>query len=256
MCASASLASTRPAAAPSTVSVSASTNSCERIRRRLAPRAVRTAISPQAGDGAGVEEDGEVHGDDERQRSEQHLHRAQQPHDRRIANAWSTRRSAPPASEVAVLDGDDAVPLIDRKRRPQKNAEDSRTRWHRWQSPRPWPGRPPASVRGASRACARRGLRRTTRCRAIGTGVSQSQKLTPQRSRVARAFVPAAQVTPPGLVYIARSTTICAGVAPRLSTTAPKRLPAASANRSTRSRWCGCVAAARTCASAVVPSSK
>ena len=37
------------------------------------------------------------------------------------------------------------------------------------------------------------------------------------------ALVPAAQTRPPAFVYIARSTTICAGVAPRLSTSAPKR---------------------------------
>ena len=40
---------------------------------------------------------------------------------------------------------------------------------------------------------------------------------------VASAFVPAAQTRPPTLVYIARSTTICAGVAPRLSISVPKR---------------------------------
>ncbi len=50
----------------------------------------------------------------------------------------------------------------------------------------------------------------------------------PQRRRVARALVPAAHWTPPALLYMARSTTICAGVVPRLSTTVPKRLPTAA----------------------------
>src|SRR5262245_18060484 len=50
--------------------------------------------------------------------------------------------------------------------------------------------------------------------------------------RVPSALVPAAHVWPFGLVYIARSTTICAGVAPRLSTIAPNRRPADSGKSS------------------------
>src|SRR5690348_7075109 len=44
-------------------------------------------------------------------------------------------------------------------------------------------------------------------------------------SFVASALVPAAKGTPPALEYIARSTTICAGVSPVDSITAPKRWP-------------------------------
>src|SRR5215207_5928644 len=47
---------------------------------------------------------------------------------------------------------------------------------------------------------------------------------------VPSASVPAAQTTPSASEYIARSTTIGTGVAPRLSMTAPKPLPAASGN--------------------------
>ncbi len=43
-------------------------------------------------------------------------------------------------------------------------------------------------------------------------------------SRVASALVPAAHMAPPAFEYIARSTMICAGGAPVLSTMAPKRL--------------------------------
>ena len=48
--------------------------------------------------------------------------------------------------------------------------------------------------------------------------------------RVATAAVPADQVTPPALEYIARSTTSWAGVAPRLSTMMPKRRPVDDGN--------------------------
>jgi hypothetical protein len=47
-------------------------------------------------------------------------------------------------------------------------------------------------------------------------------------SLVPSAFVPAAQVSPPTLEYIARSTTIWAGVSPRLSTIVPNVRPAES----------------------------
>src|SRR4029453_10996256 len=46
-------------------------------------------------------------------------------------------------------------------------------------------------------------------------------------SFVASALVPAAQITPFAFEYIARSTTNCAGVAPRLSISAPYRRPSA-----------------------------
>jgi ABC-2 type transport system permease protein len=49
----------------------------------------------------------------------------------------------------------------------------------------------------------------------------------PYRILVARALVPAAHICPPGLVYIARSTTICAGSLPSDSTITPNRFPAA-----------------------------
>jgi len=45
-------------------------------------------------------------------------------------------------------------------------------------------------------------------------------------------FDPAAQITPAAFQYIARSTTICAGAAPRLSTIAPNRVPGGSAKSS------------------------
>ena len=53
-----------------------------------------------------------------------------------------------------------------------------------------------------------------------------------QRSLVAWALVPAAQRTPPALLYMARSTTIWAGVSPVDSTIAPKRLSVTAAPKS------------------------
>jgi DNA-directed RNA polymerase specialized sigma24 family protein len=50
-------------------------------------------------------------------------------------------------------------------------------------------------------------------------------------SLVASALVPAAQRWPAASQYIARSTTICAGASPRLSTIAPNRRPAASGKK-------------------------
>src|SRR5687767_4807510 len=50
------------------------------------------------------------------------------------------------------------------------------------------------------------------------------------RMRTASALVPAAHVTPPAFEYIDRSTTSCAGEAPRLSTIAAKRFPFAPGN--------------------------
>ena len=47
-------------------------------------------------------------------------------------------------------------------------------------------------------------------------------------SLVASALVPASQRTPPASEYIARSTTICAGVEPMLSINIPNRLPIVS----------------------------
>jgi len=47
----------------------------------------------------------------------------------------------------------------------------------------------------------------------------------PHWSLVASAFVPAAHLTPFASEYIARSTTIWAGVVPRLSTIAPNFRP-------------------------------
>ncbi len=70
------------------------------------------------------------------------------------------------------------------------------------------------------------------------------------------AFVPPDHSTPPALVYIARSTTSGAGLAPRLSTSAPKRLPTAAGNSvatSTLKRLLAPTAKVRT---AVEPSSK
>ena len=85
--------------------------------------------------------------------------------------------------------------------------------------------------------------RRSDRRRAPRRGVRGDDRLAcsrslsvPYRIRVASAFVPAAQTRPPAFVYIARSTTIGAGVAPRLSTSAPMRAFATVVRRRSRRR--------------------
>ena len=54
-------------------------------------------------------------------------------------------------------------------------------------------------------------------------GGHQRSRTIRHRSRVASALVPADHITPSESQYIGRSTTICAGTAPTLSTTAPNR---------------------------------
>lgn len=66
----------------------------------------------------------------------------------------------------------------------------------------------------------------------VGRTVRASGCVQPYRSLVATALVPAAHVTPAALEYMARSTTICAGVEPLDSTIAPNRLPCTTAPKS------------------------
>ena len=74
--------------------------------------------------------------------------------------------------------------------------------------------------------------------------------------RVASALVPAAHVTPFALEYIARSTTMRAGVGPMLSTSVPNRRPAASGNSAATALLNRLLGGTVNVRVAVVPSSK
>ena len=115
-----------------------------------------------------------------------------------------------------------------------------------------WPRPSRVAVGAAARARRRRPQGRGLRP-AVPRRHRQPRRLSPfpHRLRTPAAFVPAAHVTPPGLVYIARSTTIWRGRgAEALDDRAEAPAGGGRESRPTTFTLCdGCAAAARTCGS-------